>query len=452
MFKIEFLKDKLKSNSERTNKVMKNIIFSFFVKGSSILIAFIMVPLLIDRLTPESYGLWLTLTSFLSMFNFFNIGLGSGLKNLLIASIANGNNKEAKTLISTTYITLFFICIAVFICFCFVNRYIDWTLVLNASANMRDELSILALFVFGSILLQLVLGLIITVLQAYQNPAYGDFITVLGQFLSFVGVLVLPFLLGKVGLIEYGIIISLSPSIILLLYSIILFRKKFSLVSPSIGCYDRKYLKDLFSIGGKFFLIQMSALILYQSNNLIIAHVSGSVDVAVYNVAYKYASVFYMLFCIIIAPIWAAAGDAYVRGDMKWIHVIIRKLNFIWILFSVGGIFQLVLSQYVYKLWIDNSLQVGFYITGLCILYFILNMGASIYCNIINGTGKIKLQFIMYLFQVLIHIPLAIYLGEKWGIEGVLTSMNIIMFLNILWMAKQCNLLISQKAMGIWNT
>lgn len=144
-----------------------------------------MVPLLINKLSPASYGIWLTLTSFLSMFNFFNIGLGCGLKNLLVVSIANGNEQESKQLISTAYIALLIICLLVFVCFCGINTFIKWDIVLNAPNVLRDELGTLALFVFGALLLQLVLSLIVNILQAFQVPAYGDLIGVLGQFLSF---------------------------------------------------------------------------------------------------------------------------------------------------------------------------------------------------------------------------------------------------------------------------
>lgn len=437
---------------ERGCKAIKNIIVSFFIKGGSVFIAFAMVPLLIDELSPEAYGVWLTLTSFLGMFSFFNIGLGHGLKNLLIASIANKDDDNSKRLISTTYIALSAICLLVFVCFCGVNQFINWNVVLNTSDASTDDLSILALFVSGSLLLQLVLSLNINVLQAFQIPAYGDLIGVIGQFLSFIGVLIVPLYLAKADLVVYGIVISSLPSLVYLVFSIVLFRGRYLKIAPSFSHFDKCHLSKLFSMGGKFFLIQIAALLLYQSNNFIIAHISGNTDVAVYNIAYKYAGIFNMIFSLIIAPIWVAAGDAYIKNEIDWIHKIMKKMNFIWILFVMGSVLQLVLSQFVYDLWIGTSLQVSFSITALCIAYYILSMKASIYCNIINGTGKIRLQFIMYFIQVIIHVPLAIVLGKKWGIEGVLSSMCLIMLLNILWMHRQCNLLLQKKATGLWNT
>lgn len=113
----------------------------------------------------------------------------------MVVSIANGNEQESKQLISTAYIALLIICLLVFVCFCGIDTFIKWDIVLNAPNVLRDELGTLALFVFGALLLQLVLSLIVNILQAFQVPAYGDLIGVLGQFLSFLGVLLVPFFL-----------------------------------------------------------------------------------------------------------------------------------------------------------------------------------------------------------------------------------------------------------------
>lgn len=445
-----FLK-KIKGSNARETKVVKNIIFSLFIKGGSILIAFIMVPLLINILSPESYGIWLTLTSFLSMFSFFNIGLGNGLKNLLISSIADKNWNEAKHLVSTAYVTLSLICLLAFLLFYGINCFIEWDVVLNAPLSLRNDLNILVLFVFGVLCLQLVFTLIVSILQAFQYPAYGDFIGVLGQLFAFIGLFLVSLFSAKQDLLTYGKVLVLAPLLSYLFCSIILFQGKYAKIRPSFSFFDKKYMRRLFTMGGKFFFIQIGALLLYQSNNLIIAHVVGSLDVAVYNVAYKYAGVSNMIFSLIIAPFWAASGDAYVRDDILWIRKALKKLNILWLFFVVACILQLFLSHFIYKLWIGSSLQISFYITMWCLIYFSLNMKSSIYCNIINGIGKIKMQFIMYLIQVLIHIPLAIFLGNMYGVVGILFSMCFIMLLNILWMSKQCNLLLKKEAMGLWN-
>jgi len=60
---------------ERSVKAKKNIIASFGIKGISIIVGFLMVRVVLDYLDQTKYGIWLTLTSLLTWFSFFEIGL-----------------------------------------------------------------------------------------------------------------------------------------------------------------------------------------------------------------------------------------------------------------------------------------------------------------------------------------------------------------------------------------
>jgi O-antigen/teichoic acid export membrane protein len=436
---------------KRTSKALKNTILSFVIKGASILITLAFVPLLLNELNPERYGIWLTLTSIISILSFSDIGLGHGLKNLLAESFARDDFVSAKKLVSTAYFSMALTTMAIFMLFLIVNYFIKWDIVLNAPSSMRNELSTLILIVFLFFCFQLVLNLVNSILTAYQMPAYSSAVFAIGQFLSFLGVFILSKFYNKSSLIPYGLIISLAPVLALLITSILLFLKKIRTIIPSYKYIDKTYLKRLYSIGVKFFSIQLTAVLLYQSNNLIIAHIAGTSDVAIYNVAYKYASIFQMLFSIILSPIWVASADAYVRCDYLWIKKTIKRLNYILALFILFSIFQLLFSNKIYNIWVGSKLQIDFMLTGFLILYFILSMRSNIYCYVINGTGKIQFQFVITLGEVFLHIPLAIVLGKLWGVTGVVVSMCIIMFINSIWMPIQCNRLLNNSAKGILN-
>ena len=112
------------SDNTRTKLAIKNIIGSLFVKGGSILISLLIVPLTINYVSTEKYGIWLTLSSIIAWFSFFDIGLGNGLKNKLAHAIANEDHNLAKIYISTTYAILA-ILVAIFILVFFVfNHFI----------------------------------------------------------------------------------------------------------------------------------------------------------------------------------------------------------------------------------------------------------------------------------------------------------------------------------------
>ena len=76
----KYLKESI---TDRTKRANLNIIISFFFKGASILLSFLLVPLTINYIKPDAYGVWLTLSSLVGWVAMFDIGIGNGLKNKL---------------------------------------------------------------------------------------------------------------------------------------------------------------------------------------------------------------------------------------------------------------------------------------------------------------------------------------------------------------------------------
>ena len=99
--------------SNRDKNIVKHIGWSSFYKIGSIISNFMLVPLTINYLDTENYGIWLTLTSFISWFSFFDIGLGNGLRNKFAEAKTLGNYTDAQAFVSTAYFTIG--CISLFI-------------------------------------------------------------------------------------------------------------------------------------------------------------------------------------------------------------------------------------------------------------------------------------------------------------------------------------------------
>lgn len=81
----------LNDGQERSVKAKKNILGALLIRGTSILISLAMVPLTIDYVNPSRYGIWLTLSSIVGWFAFFDIGLTQGLRNKFAEALAEGD-------------------------------------------------------------------------------------------------------------------------------------------------------------------------------------------------------------------------------------------------------------------------------------------------------------------------------------------------------------------------
>lgn len=70
----------------------------------SIALSLAIVPVTVNYVNGEQYGIWLTISSIVAWIGYFDLGLGHGLRNKYAVAKARGNVKLIKQLISTTYI------------------------------------------------------------------------------------------------------------------------------------------------------------------------------------------------------------------------------------------------------------------------------------------------------------------------------------------------------------
>ena len=436
----------------RSKKAYKNVAVMIIIKGISMIISFLYVPLLFHTLDTINYGIWLTLTSVFSWISLFDIGLGNGLRNKVAESMAKGDDISTRKYVSTTYafMTLFIIgIIAVFLC---IYTFVPWASILNASGINDKEFQYLVLIVFISFCTHFVLNLINSILYALQMPAMSSAISMMGQLLAFIVVYVLSTTFNNSSLLVLGFAISVTPVIVLLTATIILFSTKYKFISPSFSFIEFEKIKNVASLGAQFFIIQIISIVLFQVNTLVITHVVGNEAVVEYNIAYKYMYLLYMLFSIIATPIWSATTDAYRKGDFEWIRSIHSNLRLVALILSIIGLIMLIVSSKAYDLWINNlTVEINYSTTGLLFVYTVAMMFYGSNGFIINGIGKLRIQIIVTGLLAIGYIPASILMGLTFGLDGILSVFAFSAIINCLWSSIQCRKLIKNSAVGIWN-
>ena len=178
---------------------------------------------------------------------------------------------------------------------------------------MRTELNKLVFIVFTFFCIQFVIKLLTTIFIAYQKPAISDFIYFLSNLVSLIIIYSLIIFTSS-SLLNIGIVYSIVPVIILSISSIYAYTHTLKKFRPNFRIVDFKYAKELYSLSIKFFIIQISALIIYTTDNLIIANILGPAEVTPYNIAFKYFSIIMIVFAIILRPMWSSVTDAYTKG------------------------------------------------------------------------------------------------------------------------------------------
>ena len=185
--------------------------------------------------------------------------------------------------------------------------------------------------------------------------------------------------------------------------------------------------------------------------NILISRLCGPEDVTNYNIAYKYLNILLMITTIIMAPIWSAFTDAYAQNDRAWMISIYRKLLKLFYV-SIGvALIMIIISPVVYKIWVGDAINVTIATTGFVGLYTIIAVWGQIHGTIINGIGKIRLQVIYSVIIMVLFIPLAVFLGHTYKLNGILIAMILVNAPGFLFARYQAMGLINGTAKGIWN-
>lgn len=306
------------SKDARSSLLKKNIYFSFLIKGWSGVVQLLIVPITLLCLGNYENGIWMTISSILIWMDSLDIGLGNGLRNKLAAQLASDEKEKARESVSSTFFMLIFIMVPTSLLLMSAIRIFDFYNILNVDnnmvANLNEALIVAILFVSTTFIFKFTGN----VYLGMQLPAINNALVVGGQTLSLVGVYILH-LLDIHSLTAVAFVYTASPTIVYLTSYTITFNVKYKWLRPSFSYFNKNAVKSLFNTGVKFFILQISGIILFASSNVIISRLFTPEMVTPYQVAYRYFSIVVMLFSIVAVPYWSATTDAFTRKDFEWI-------------------------------------------------------------------------------------------------------------------------------------
>jgi O-antigen/teichoic acid export membrane protein len=442
-------------NDERSRLQFINIIQSLIFKGGAILCNFLLVPITISYLSVETYGLWIAISSMIAWISFLDGGLGNGLKNKLSEAIATKNIILAKTYISSAYFGIVIISIFLILLFTIFQYVANWDKILSIKSTKIDDLDLIIYIVFLFFCLKFIFELINSILAAIQKVGYSNLISFITNIIILISVYFLTLNVKENKLLYLSIVVSIIPIIVLLFFSIYVFKKNQILqqVKPSISCFRLNEFKDIYQLGIQFFIIQMAFLIIFSTDNFIILKLYDGKQVAIYNIAFKYFSIISLLWSIIIAPYWVAFNEAYHKKDFDWMKKTIFLLIRIWFLIVFITIIMLIFSPFVFKIWIGESIIIPFSLCILMSIFILISTFNNIFANFINGIGLIRIQMIGSLFLIVFNIPLCVFFSLKLnlGINGIMLGTIVSLLPGTLLGITQFRMIISNKAEGIWN-
>jgi O-antigen/teichoic acid export membrane protein len=378
------------------------------------------------------------------------VGLTHGLRNRFAEAKANDDIILARKYVSTTYATLIAIFGVLALILVALNSFLNWELILNVSLGLNSELRTVFFIIIVTNCLSFVLKVFPTILLADQKTALSYSIHTIGQFFVLITIIALV-QFKKIPLHVFALVITGIPCIVQLFISILAFKTRYSLYSPSFKYVDTTLIKKILGLGIRFFVIQVDLLIIFQMTNVIISRILGPSSVTVYNIANTYYNAFFMIFSIVITPYWSAFTDAYTRGDFLWMKKTVRNLKRLWAYSTVLMILMIAFSGIVFRVWVGDKVNIPLGLSVSFGSFLIIKSLANVYMFVLNGIGKVVIQLIIYSIFAIITIPLLILASRSVGLIGVVAILSLVYLIQAVFGEIQLNKILSKRQTGVWD-
>ncbi len=407
-------------SQRRYSRIVRGIFTGLAGRGVAVLVSFFSVPLTVRYLGAERYGAWVTISTAMAWIALADLGLSSSLTN----AVSEGYAKEDKTLSGDYVAAAFWSLIAVaalLSAFFFpVWRIVSWERVFNVqSLQTRAELGPAVAVAFTIFALNLPVSLIAKIYGAYQEVSTANLWSAAGNALSLAALVAVTHLNG--GLVLLVVAVSGTVLSVNVISAVWLFGYSKPWLAPRITRVTFSSFRKLMSLGGMFFLVQVAALILFQTDNLIIAHYLGAAAVTPYSVTWRLFN-YTMIFQVLASPsYWPAYAEAFARGDRAWVRRSYR-LNF---RLTVTSALVIALPLVFFGQWIILKWAGGAAIPSRDLLFWmaiwsvIYGAMTSQSC-VLASSGRVKGQTIYSAVAALTNLVLSILLVQRMGLTGVI--------------------------------
>lgn len=405
--------------NNRDRILKKNVSFAILYKILNMGIAFFTIPMVLNYLGTKDYGVWVTIFSIVNVIIYLDGGITNGLKTSLAENLSNKEYEKAKTHVSSAYIIIIFISVLLYLLGLTVLYFIDLQGLLKTEVDQLYLQSI-SFIVLTTGIVGAVLNLYKSLFYANQQSSIVELSMLINQMAIFV--ILLIFIKYFRSSIQYvAIIYGISAISTGVFFSYLFFKRNLEIL-PSFNFFNKEISKKLIKLSLEFFMIQLSMLVIFSTDNIIVSTLLGSEEVAKYDVVFKFFQFFITFSVIIQDPFWAMYSDAYQRRDFFWINKTLKKWNLLFIGFFLFVLIIIFIAKPLIQFWLKLDLEIPSTLIFLMGIFVILRVYGIIYMSFLNGIGKVRLQMWLYIFGAVINIPISIFFVKvmKMGSSGVI--------------------------------
>ncbi len=418
---IDLLLRRLRSDS-RLLAIFKGSASGIAGKGLMMLVSAITLPLTVRYLGKLEYGIWVTISTSVVMLATLDLGIANTLTNFISQAYAEEDERLAQHYFATALWVTVGVSILLGAIGTLVLPRINWASLFRlADPAIADQARRSVFIAFAFFLISLPLDLAKKVLSGYQEVHLANYFAALTSVLTLIAIVAVVIVRGSlVELTAAYCAAVLAGGVLLNLW---LFLRHRPGLLPSPRAVRGSVTRDLFGEGVMFFVLQISGLIVFNSDNLVITHFLGAAEVTPYSIAWRLCGYASMFQAMIVPSLWPAFSEAYHRSDLSWVRKTYRRVM-VASLAAVAFVALLIglFGRPIIRIWagptaVPESVLLWTMSAWVVLLSYTVNQAM-----LLAATRRIQLQAVTAVVAAIVNLVLSIILVQRIGALGVLVG------------------------------
>jgi len=350
------------------------------------------------------YGAWSSALSLTAFSAFADLGLGAGLMTKLSAAIATGDLGRARRLVSSTYLSIVALVLALLVTLWASSTWIDYSRVIGGQAG-RTALADIVLVALSISIANILGNLIVRTQYAAQQIPQSNIWQSAGSLAS-IGSAYLAAAMDTPATV-FILLVSGTP----LAFSIANTVQFFALgkgreFRPRLSDWHRGTLAEVLALGTGFLGINLLMVASLSTDNLVIGHAVGLDQVPEYAICARVFSFMAVVTYLFAGPLWPLNVEALTQGDTNWVNRTTLRMSML----SGGSATLLALAAVAVgpvfiTTWVDSSVHPNrTLLAGLGIM-LVFQAFASPVFMVLNAGEVLRPQMVGFAL-LLLAIPL----------------------------------------------
>jgi O-antigen/teichoic acid export membrane protein len=386
-------------------------------KGVLLVGTLLTVPLVLDAIGNEGLGVWLTLVTVTSVLGFADLGLGNGIMTEVAGATTSRSEEKIRSTVAAGYALLVSVAIVMLVVLGASTAFVDLSSLFGLESPDADLSRGITVF-----LVLFLVGIPLSVTEKLQwglQRGYVAGVWALASALTTIfGVIAAALLdLGLTGLaIAYAgtpILFGLSNTV----WSFAWWRPD---LCPRRAHVRRAQMRELWTIGALYFVLQLSAALAFAADNFIVAMTLGPDRVPDLAVPARLFGLVTFALGLLLRPMWPEYTRAISLGRVSWVErTTIRSLVLVTGVAALASagllLFGSVLTSALTRGTVTASLAL---LSALGFTTVVVAAGNAL-SMLYNAVGAMRFQATVALAMAAVVLILKITLVGPLGVTGV---------------------------------